>query len=149
MTNEQRLSKKSLDGAKELKSLGSKKTTYQYTEPSKDGLETFPNPHPANSYEVVLATNEFTSLCPKTGQPDFASIEIRYIPNQRCVETKSLKLYLFAFRQYGAFMEDLTNKILNDLVSVLHPKEITITGSFASRGGITLNVTTKWSELDD
>ena len=149
MSDDHPLSEKSSIGAAGLRSLGSKATTYQYTEPTKEILETFPNPHPVNSYQISLVTNEFTSLCPKTGQPDFAKLEIRYWPDEKCVETKSLKLYLFAFRQYGAFMEDLTNKILNDLVSVLRPKKIVIIGQFVSRGGITLDVTAEWEKPAD
>lgn len=112
--------------------------------PQKRMLETFPNPHLNNSYEIILSFDEFTSLCPKTGQPDFATIQINYTPDQKCVETKSLKLYLFSFRQCGAFMEDIVNKILNDLVATLLPKSIFIQGKFAVRGGIALNVNAQW-----
>jgi 7-cyano-7-deazaguanine reductase len=100
------------------------------------GLETFPNPHPGRDYEIVHTCPEFTALCPKTGQPDFGTIEIRYIPDRKCVELKSLKLYLFAFRDRGIFYEDVTNVILNDLVEATKPREMTVLGSFRVRGGI-------------
>lgn len=121
-----------------LRSLGSAGTTYQYAEPTVEILETFPNPS-EGSHEVRLTCPEFTSLCPKTGQPDFARIFIRYTPKHRCVETKSLKLYLFAFRQQGQFMEAITNKIRDDLVAVLDPKYLEVVGEFNARGGIDLS----------
>lgn len=123
----------------DLKSLGSGKTDYKYDFPSKSILEFFPNNFPED-YLVTLTFNEFTSLCPKTGQPDFAKIQIEYIPHYRCVETKSLKLYFFAFRQYGSFMESIVNKIKDDLVEILEPKEIDVIGTFNPRGGIELVV---------
>ena len=105
------------------------------TEPTKN-LETFPNPHPGQNYTVFLETPEFTSLCPKTGQPDFATIRIEYVPDQKCVEMKSLKLYLWSYRSEGCFYEDLTNRILNDLVRVLEPVRCTVVGDFNVRGGM-------------
>lgn len=120
-----------------LQSLGSP-TTYHYTAPGPAMLETFPNSHPGKSYQVMLESSEFTSLCPKTGQPDFARIRIQYVPAARCVESKSLKLYLFAFRQHGAFMEAITNQIAEDLVAVLQPVSLQVVTEFASRGGISI-----------
>lgn len=105
------------------------------TQPSKE-LETFPNPNPARPYEIAMECPEFTCLCPKTGQPDFATIRLRYVPAQRCVELKSLKLYLWAYRNEGAFHEAVTNRICDDLVAALAPRWIEVTGDFMVRGGI-------------
>ncbi len=110
------------------------------TQPSKT-LETFPNPHPENRYTIEMACPEFTSLCPKTGQPDFATLRIRYVPAQTCIELKSLKLYLWSYRNEGAFFEDVTNRILNDLVAVLDPVSCVVVGDFNVRGGITSVIT--------
>ena len=103
-------------------------------------LETVPNPHPDRDYEVAMATDEFTCVCPMTGQPDFATIKIRYVPDQRLVELKSLKLYLWSFRQEGAFHEDVTNTILNDFVAAANPRWLEVTGDFNVRGGIKTEV---------
>jgi 7-cyano-7-deazaguanine reductase len=103
-------------------------------------LETFPNRHPGRRYTVTLTTSEFTCLCPITGQPDFATITIRYIPDQRIVESKSLKLYLWSFRQEGTFHEHVTNQILEDLVQALDPWYCHVTGAFNVRGGISITV---------
>lgn len=105
------------------------------TTPSKT-LETFPNPQPNRPYEIQFECPEFTCLCPKTGQPDFAIIRIRYIPNQICIELKSLKLYLWSYRDEGAFHEAVTNKILDDLVAASNPKFMEVEGDFYVRGGI-------------
>lgn len=105
------------------------------TTPSKD-LEVFPNPQPARDYEIRFSCPEFTCLCPKTGQPDFATIRIRYVPDQTCVELKSLKLYLWSFRDEGAFHEAVTNRILDDLVAATAPRWMEIEADFAVRGGI-------------
>lgn len=105
------------------------------TRPTKQ-LDTFPNPRPGRDYEIRFECAEFTCLCPKTGQPDFATIRIRYTPNALCVELKSLKLYLWSFRDEGAFHEDVTNRILDDLVKLLAPKRLVVEGDFAVRGGI-------------
>ena len=110
------------------------------TKPSKD-LQTFPNPCPARPYAVRFETEEFTCLCPLTGQPDFATITIEYVPDALCVELKSLKLYLWSFRNEGAFHEAVTNRILDDLVAALQPRRITVTGDFNIRGGIHTRVT--------
>ena len=101
-------------------------------------LETFVNKHPGREYLVTFTCPEFTSLCPKTGQPDFAKIIINYIPRERMVESKSLKLYLFSFRNHGDFHEDCINIILNDLVSLMDPKYIEVKGIFTPRGGIAI-----------
>ena len=99
-------------------------------------LETFVNKHPENDYWVQFNCPEFTSLCPITGQPDFAEIKIMYIPDERMVESKSLKLYLFSFRNHGDFHEDCVNKIMKDLVRLMRPKYIEVVGLFTPRGGI-------------
>ena len=105
------------------------------TQPSRD-LETFPNPAPERDYTIRIEIPEFTCLCPKTGQPDFATIRIRYVPDQLCVELKSLKLYLWSFRDEGAFHEAVTNRILEDLVAATSPRRMTVEGDFWVRGGI-------------
>jgi 7-cyano-7-deazaguanine reductase len=105
------------------------------TQPSKT-LETFANPKPERDYTIRFETDEFTCLCPKTGQPDFATILIEYVPDRLCVELKSLKLYLWSFRNEGGFHEDVTNRILDDLVAALHPRRLRIEGDFNIRGGI-------------
>ena len=99
-------------------------------------LETFPNEYAGREYEVDITCPEFTSLCPKTGQPDFATIRIRYVPNQRVLELKSLKLYLFSFRNQGIFYEHVINRILDDLVAACDPVRCEVAGEFAVRGGI-------------
>ena len=105
------------------------------TAPSKS-LETFPNPNPERRYEVRFTCPEFTCLCPRTGQPDFATIRIRYVPAERNVELKSLKLYLWSFRDVGAFHEAVTNQILDELVAATQPHEMVVEGDFLVRGGI-------------
>ena len=105
------------------------------TKPSKT-LDTFPNPHPDRDYEIRFECPEFTCLCPKTGQPDFATIRIFYIPDRTCVELKSLKLYLWSYRNEGAFHEAVTNKIMDDLVKAVSPRFIEVEGDFFVRGGI-------------
>ena len=99
-------------------------------------LETFPNRHPGRDYEIEIHCPEFTSVCPKTGQPDFGTIRIRYVPDKVCLELKSLKLYLFAYRDKGIFYEHVTNVILDDLVAALKPRRMTVEGDFNVRGGI-------------
>ncbi|HVS08405.1 MAG TPA: preQ(1) synthase [Planctomycetota bacterium] len=105
------------------------------TSPSR-ALEWFENPSPGRDYEIRFEAPEFTCLCPRTGQPDFATIRIRYVPDQRCVELKSLKLYLWSFRDEGHFHEAVTNRILDDLVALLTPRKMTVEGDFFVRGGI-------------
>src|SRR5512143_1604985 len=110
------------------------------TKPQKN-LETFPNPRPERDYHIAFDCPEFTCLCPMTGQPDFATIHIDYVPDQLCVELKSLKLYLWSYRDEGAFHEAVTNRICDDLVAAIAPRSITVTGTFWVRGGITTTVT--------
>src|SRR3990167_938787 len=122
----------------EFKHLG--KTTEYPATPEAAELETFANPAIGRSYEILLNCPEFTTLCPITGQPDFARIEIKYIPNQKCIESKALKLYLFAFRNIGSFHEAVTNRILDDLVKAMQPTWIQVIGHFSARGGIAITV---------
>ena len=117
-----------------LKQLGGK-TVYR-DDYAPEVLETFINKHPDNDYWVQFNCPEFTSLCPITGQPDFAEIRIMYLPDQRMVESKSLKLYLFSFRNHGDFHEDCVNIIMKDLIRLMDPKYIEVTGIFTPRGGI-------------
>ncbi|MEM9380669.1 MAG: preQ(1) synthase [Planctomycetota bacterium] len=105
------------------------------TRPSKT-LDSFPNPRPGREYEIRFECPEFTCICPKTGQPDFATIRIRYTPDEHCVELKSLKLYLWSYREEGAFHEAVTNRILDDLVAAVSPKRMVVEGDFYVRGGI-------------
>ena len=104
-------------------------------QPSKK-LEIFKNPNPRRDYTIEMECPEFTCLCPRTGQPDFATIRISYVPDRRCVELKSLKLYLFGFRERGIFYEHVTNVILDDLVRAVKPRRMTVEGEFHVRGGI-------------
>ena len=99
-------------------------------------FETFPNPHPTRDYVIRHVAPEFTSVCPKTGQPDFGTIEIEYVADKLCVELKSLKLYLQGYRNVGVFYEDAVNRILDDLVAACRPRRMTVTGRFSPRGGI-------------
>ena len=110
------------------------------TRPSKT-LETFPNPNPERDYEISFECPEFTCLCPRTGQPDFATMRIRYVADRLCVELKSLKLYLWSFRDEGHFHEAVTNRILDDLVRATRPRRMTVMGDFSVRGGIHTVVT--------
>jgi len=132
------------DDISKLKSLGSKETNYKYDDPTVEILEVFDNKYFHRDYMIEFNFSEFTSLCPKTGQPDFATIQIQYIPNKKCIETKSLKLYMFAYRSYGSFMETITNKILEDCVQVCKPKWMKVEGRFNIRGGIALNITVEY-----
>ena len=120
-----------------LKTLG--KTTKASTDYDPSMLDAFANKHPERDYWVTFTAPEFTTLCPKTGQPDFATLTIRYIPNKKLVESKSLKLYLFGFRNHGDFHEDVINVIYNDLVKLLAPKYMEVYGKFAARGGISID----------
>ena len=104
-------------------------------------LDTFPNPRKDRDYTIEFVFPEFTSLCPVTGQPDFATITVRYVPDRLCVEMKSLKLYYFSFRNKGIFYEAVTNQILDDLVATLRPRQMTVIGQFAVRGGTAGTVT--------
>lgn len=105
------------------------------TQPSKE-LQTFSNPRPGRDYEIRFDCPEFTCLCPLTGQPDFAAIRISYMPNERCLELKSLKLYLWSYRNEGAFHEKVTNQIADDIIAAIAPKRLRVEGDFAVRGGI-------------
>lgn len=109
------------------------------TLPSKD-LETFPNPHPERDYTIRIRMPEFTCLCPKTGQPDFATLHLAYVPDQTCVELKSLKLYVWSWRDEGAFHEAVTNRILADLVAACQPRYMQLRAEFMVRGGIYTDV---------
>ena len=111
-------------------------------------IETFPNPRPGRDYEISIDVPEFTSLCPNTGLPDFGEIRITYVPNDRCIELKSLKYYFLDFRNRGIFYESVTNQILDDLVAVCHPRRMTVTGDFSVRGGIATVVTAKYEKGD-
>lgn len=117
--------------------LGEKHTVYASTY-NPTVLETFVNKHPDNEYVVTFHCPEFTSLCPKTGQPDFGKITISYIPREKMVESKSLKLYLFSFRNHGDFHEDCINIIMKDLVKLMNPKYLEVRGDFMPRGGISI-----------
>lgn len=110
------------------------------TVPSKE-IDTFPNPNPERDYVIEINTPEFTCVCPMTGQPDFADITLRYIPDERCVELKSLKQYFWSYRDEGAFHEAVTNKILSDIVEAIAPREAVVTGKFNVRGGLYTTVT--------
>lgn len=102
----------------------------------RERLETFENPHPERDYEIQITAPEFTSVCPRTGNPDFGTVKVCYIPDRLCVELKSFKLYLFEFRERGIFYEDVTNVILNDLVGRLEPRWMEVTTDWRPRGGI-------------
>lgn len=104
--------------------------------PSKKSLETFPNPSSNRDYTIRMRIPEFTCLCPKTGQPDFATLHLEYVPDAKCIELKSLKLYIWSYRDEGAFHEAVTNRILDDLVQVMKPRFIRLTAEFYVRGGI-------------
>ena len=111
-------------------------------------LETFDNPNPGRDYEIRVECPEFTCVCPKTGQPDFASISIRYVPDRLCVELKSLKLYLWSFRDEGHFHEAVTNRILDDLVEAVAPRRMSIEADFNIRGGIRTVVVAEHRQVD-
>ena len=109
-------------------------------------IETFPNPRPERRFEIAIDCPEFTSMCPKTGLPDFGVIRIRYTPDARCLELKSLKYYLLEFRNKGIFYEAATNQILDDLVAACAPRQMTVVGDFTARGGITTKVTAEYTK---
>ena len=115
------------------------------TKPGKE-LETFPNPRPERDYEISMECPEFTCICPRTGQPDFATIRINYVADELCVELKSLKLYLWSYRDEGAFHEAVTNKILDDFVQACRPRKVTVVGDFNVRGGIHTVVTAEYRQ---
>ena len=124
-----------------------KKVDYKQTY-APQVLEVFDNKHPENDYWVQFNCPEFTSLCPMTGQPDFAEIRISYLPDIKMVESKSLKLYLFSFRNHGAFHEDCVNIIMKDLIALMQPKYIEVTGIFTPRGGISIYPYANYGQKD-
>lgn len=137
--NRRRVSRRTLH--RRTRSRGSNTTLPRIsTEPTAE-LETFPNPSPERAYEIAFECPEFTCLCPLTGQPDFATIRINYVPDKKCVELKSLKLYLWSYRDVGTFHEAVTNRILDDLVESVGPRRMTVVGDFFVRGGIDTTVT--------
>jgi 7-cyano-7-deazaguanine reductase len=117
------------------------------TQPART-LETFPNPHPGRDYTVRIRIPEFTCLCPKTGQPDFATLYLEYVPDIQCVELKSLKLYIWSYREEGAFHEDVTNRILNDLVEACEPRFMRLRAEFNVRGGVYTDVVVEYRQDD-
>ncbi len=131
-----------MPGNSSLKNLGARSSLSesQVADP-RSILEAFDNPRPQRDYQIEFAFPEFTSVCPVTGQPDFATIQIRYVPDRLCVEMKSLKLYFFSYRNKGIFYEAVVNTILDDLVAALHPRNMTVIGQFAPRGGTAGTVT--------
>jgi 7-cyano-7-deazaguanine reductase len=114
--------------------------------PAAARLETFPNPAPKRNYRIHLETDDFTSVCPVTGQPDFARIDIDYVPDRLCIESKSLKFYLASYRNERAFNEAVTNRILDDFVKACAPREVIITAQFSARGGIALTVRAEYPD---
>ncbi|MGD0654382.1 MAG: preQ(1) synthase [Thermoguttaceae bacterium] len=112
----------------------------------RDVLETFDNQYPGRDYTIQIVCPEFTSVCPKTGQPDYGTLRIDYVPGAKCVELKSLKMYLQQYRNVGIFYETLTNRILDDLSAVLQPRKMTLTAAFNARGGITTSVTASFQK---
>jgi 7-cyano-7-deazaguanine reductase len=109
-------------------------------------IETFPNPTPERDYTIDIRCSEFTSMCPKTGLPDFGEIRIVYVPDRTCIELKALKFYLLDYRNQGIFYEAATNRILDDLVAVCAPRRMTVTGAFTARGGITTTVVAEYQQ---
>ena len=135
------------DETKDITLLGSQNTKYNY-DYNPDVLETFINKHQENDYFVKFNCPEFTSLCPITGQPDFATIYISYVPDVKMVESKSLKLYLFSFRNHGDFHEDCINIIMKDLIKLMEPKYIEVWGKFTPRGGISIDPYCNYGKKD-
>jgi 7-cyano-7-deazaguanine reductase len=126
----------------------SARQTHVPSSPEEATLETFDNTHPDRDYVITFHIPEFTSLCPITGQPDFGKITLSYIADKKCVESKSLKLYIFSFRNHGAFHEECTNRILDDLVNICQPKWAKVTGEFMPRGGIAIEVEAEHGSRD-
>jgi 7-cyano-7-deazaguanine reductase len=120
----------------------------QYTAPQVDfpPIEVFDNRYPNRDYEIRIDVPEFTSVCPKTGLPDFGTITILYTPDKHCIELKAFKYYTLAYRNHGSFYENVVNRFLDDIVAACKPKRITVTGKFAARGGITTDVTVCWPQ---
>ena len=115
--------------------------------PSREQLETFDNPSPGRDYSIEIVCPEFTSLCPITGQPDFGTITFQYAPDKKCVELKTLKLYLQRFRNQGIFYEQVTNRLLDDFVTAVEPRRCRVVGAFTPRGGITTTVTCVFEQV--
>ncbi len=139
-----------MSNAEGLKSLGSEKTEYELSVVKPALLESFDNLHPDNDYVVpfVMEHEEFTSLCPKTKQPDTARVEVLYVPDKKCLESKSLKLYLFSFRNHGSFHEDCMNQVANNIFNLIQPKYIRVFGEFSPRGGIAIRpIVEKWGAV--
>lgn len=134
------------DDPSALKELGSADTKYNYQSPTLAVLETFPNQFPHRDYVVEYVFNEFSSLCPKTGQPDFATITVQYIPDELCIETKSLKLYYLSYRQHGSFMETIVNNMLEHFVAVCSPRWMKVEGKFNPRGATYITVIAEHNE---
>src|SRR5918996_1296406 len=118
----------------------------QFRAVPRETLETFPNPRPGRDYEIEIRCAEFTSVCPKTGLPDFGTITIKYVPDASCLELKALKYYMLEFRDKGIFYEAVTNAILDDLVAVCAPRRMTVIGDFSARGGLTTRVTSEFEK---
>ena len=118
----------------------------EFSEMTSFALETFPNPRPERDFEIDIRCPEFTSLCPKTGLPDFGEIRITYVPDRICIELKSLKYYMIEFRNRGIFYESVTNQILDDLVGAIQPRRMTVVGDFSVRGGIKTVVTATYEK---
>ena len=115
------------------------------TQPNLE-LEVFPNPRPSRDYTIRIRTPEFTCLCPKTGQPDFAELHLEYVPDQLCIELKSFKLYIWSYRDQGAFHEDITNRILSDLVAAIQPRFMRLRAEFNVRGGVYTDVVVEYRQ---
>lgn len=130
---------------KKLTHLGSGETIYP-DRPSVEILECFDNPSPGRDYTIEFETDEFTSLCPVTSQPDFANIKISYIPDEKCLESKSLKLYLFSYRNHQGFAERIVNRVLDDIVEILSPHQACVEGFFTPRGGISITVSADYEK---
>ena len=141
------MSTRSSDDTSSLRLLGAGKSVVPSGGPSVDILEAFPNRYPGRPYVICFSFPEFTSLCPVTGQPDFGTIVLEYIPDQACVESKSFKLYMFAFRNHHSFMETITNTVLDDIVTLLDPCWARVKGLFVPRGGTRIHVFAEhWKE---
>ena len=119
--------------------LGKNITKFEFEKPTSSILETFQNRYPNRNYCIHIKIPEFTCLCPLTGQPDFATLDVKYIPDKKCIESKSLKLYVFSFRNFSEFHEDCVNRILDDLISACEPNWIQVEGAFNARGGISIS----------
>ena len=132
-------SNRSKKGYGDLKLLGRSETHYP-SRPTAKTLETYPNRYPQRDYWIRFDCEDFTSLCPITGQPDFAKLRIEYVPGARCIETKSLKFYLASFRNTRSFNEEISNRILEDIVAACQPRQLRVHGQFAARGGISVTV---------